>query len=118
MNIKVWTDFSKRENSTKQPAGGTTIDVHLKGPCSLHNPIFILSNPIGKYTYVEAFGEYYFVDDVVNLNDSMCEVHCRKDPMATYKTAIGNTTAFVMYDGSTNTNIQDTRLANVFAPTI
>lgn len=118
MNIKVWTDFSKRENSTKQPASGTTLDVHLKGPCSLHNPIFVLSNPIGKYTYVEAFGEYYFVDDVINLNDSMCEVHCRKDPMATYKTGIGNTTAFVLYDGSTNTNIQDTRLANVYAPTI
>lgn len=118
MNIKVWTDFSKRENSTKQPAGGTTIDVHLKGPCSLHNPVFVLSNPIGKYTYVEAFGEYYFVDDVINLNDSMCEVHCRKDPMATHKAEIGSTTAFIVYDGSSNTMIQDTRLATTYLPTI
>lgn len=116
MNIKVWTDFSKRENSTKQPAGGTTIDVHLKGPCSLHNPIFVLSNPIGKYTYVEAFGEYYFVDDVINLNDSMCEVHCRKDPMATYKTAIGNTTAFILYDTTANTELVDERLGQKTTP--
>ena len=118
MNIKVWTDFSKRENSTKQPAGGTTLDVHLKGPCSLHNPIFVLSNPIGKYTYVEAFGEYYFVDDVINLNDNMCEVHCRKDPMATYKTAIGNTTAFILYDTTANSEIPDDRLSTNTTPGI
>ena len=118
MNIKVWDNFSKRENSTKQPTSGTTIDVNLKGPCSLHNPVFIVSNPVGKYTYVEAFGEYYFVDDVINLNASMCEIHCRKDPMATYKSEIGSTTAFILYDTTSNTEVVDERLSQETTPSL
>ena len=56
MNINVWTNFSKRVNSTLQPTGGTQISVVLKENCSLENPVFIVSTPITDYTYVEAFG--------------------------------------------------------------
>ena len=43
MNIKVWSNFSKRKNSTKQPTGGSTITVTLKDQCSILSPVFILS---------------------------------------------------------------------------
>lgn len=118
MTIKVWNTFDKRVNSTKQPTGGTQISVVLKENCSIENPVFILSSPIADYEYVEAFGRYYFVSDVVNLNAAQSEIHCGLDPMATYKSEIGNTTAFVLYDTTTNTSLNDPRLSKVSAATV
>lgn len=111
MNINVWTNFSKKVNSTLQPTGGTQISVVLKENCSIENPVFIVSTPMTDYTYVEAFGHYYFVSDIVNLNAGQSEIHCGIDPMATYKTEIGATSAFVLYDGTSNTEIPDSRLS-------
>ena len=35
MNIKYWTGFSKRKNSTKVPTSGTDAAVNLKDDCSI-----------------------------------------------------------------------------------
>ena len=112
MNITVWSNFSKRENSTRQPSGGTSIDVKLKDNCSIENPIFLLATGGGMpdYTYAAAFGHYYYVTDVISVNASMAEIHCKQDVMATYKGEIGSTSAFVMYDTTLNKYIPDTRL--------
>lgn len=118
MNINVWTNFSKRVNSTLQPTGGTQISVVLKENCSLENPVFIVSTPITDYTYVEAFGHYYFVSDIVNINATQSEIHCGLDPMATYKSEIGATSAYVVYDETANSDIQDSRLAVHATPTV
>ena len=118
MNIKVWTGFSKRKNSTKQPSGGTQITVRLKDNCSVEAPVFILSGGLPDYNYVEAFGHYYFVSDIVSLTADVCEIHCAQDCMATYKTDIGNTTAFVLYDGTSNSTLEDTRLPKVSTATV
>ena len=99
MNITLWDNFSKRINSTKRPSGGgRTIDAQLKDKCSIESPVFLISSGGGMpdYTYAEAFGHFYYVSDVVNVNVSMCEVHCKQDPMATYKGDIGATNAFVL----------------------
>ena len=95
MNIKVWSSFTKRKNSTKQPTGGSQITAVLKEKTSIENPVFILATPIANYNYVEAFGHYYFVDDVVNLDASRCEIVCSMDVLATYKSDITAYTAFV-----------------------
>ena len=120
MTIKVWSDLEKRINSTKQPSGGTNIDVQLKDNCSIETPVFLLASGGGMpdYTYVEAFGHYYFVTDVVNVNAHMCEVHCKQDALATYKSEIGSTRAFVLYDTTPNSEIPDTRLASKSTPTV
>lgn len=95
MNIKVWTNFTKRKNSTLQPSGGTDVTCVLKEETSIETPVFILNTPVAGYTYVQAFGHYYFVTDVVNLDGYRCEVHCTMDVLASYKTAIAGYTAFV-----------------------
>ena len=95
MNIKVFTDFTKRKNSTRQPSGGQNINCVLKEDTSILRPVFILDTPIASYTYVQAFGKYYFVSDVVNLDASRCEVHCVLDVLATYKADIAAYPAFV-----------------------
>ena len=95
MVIKVFTDFTKRKNSTRQPAGGQDINCVLKEDTSILRPVFILNTPVANYTYVQAFRNYYFVSDVVNLDANRCEVHCTLDVLATYKADIAAYPAFV-----------------------
>ena len=120
MNITVWSNFSKRINETLQPGGGQSIDVKLKDNCSIENPVFLLATGGGMpdYTYAEAFGHYYFVSDIVSVNASMAEMHCKQDSLATYKGEIGATDAFILYDTTANTEIPDTRLASKATPSI
>lgn len=95
MDIRAYTNFSKRKNSTRQPSGGSVIHCVLKEDTSILRPVFILDTPIANYTYVAAFGNYYFVTDVVNLDANRCEVHCALDVLATYKADIAAYPAFV-----------------------
>ena len=95
MVIKVWTSFTKRKNSTKQPTGGTQKTVVLKEDTSILRPSFILAEPVTQYTYVEAFGNYYFVEDVVNLDGNRSEIICSMDLLATHKTTITSMNTFV-----------------------
>ena len=44
-------------------------------------------------------------------------MHCALDVLATYKTEIGNTSAFVLYDTSGNTEIVDRRLSQITSAT-
>ncbi len=113
MNIILYDGFSKKKNSTKRPSGGYSLDVKLKENTSIENPSFILSTPISGATYVHVpeWGEYYFVSDCVNLNAGQCELKCACDPMANLKDAIAGTSAFILYDGTANTHLNDTRLS-------
>ena len=95
MVIKLWDNFSKKRNSTRQPSGGITKNVYLKEETSIERPSFILSEPIANWTYVQAFNRFYFVTDVINLDASRCEIVCDIDLLATYKNDILSYTAFV-----------------------
>lgn len=111
MIITVYTDFSKRKNSTLQPGGGIQIDVKLKNDTSIERPSFIISGGMSNITYVQAFGHFYFVDDCISLANGLCELQCSMDVLATYKGEIGNTNAFIMYDESSNPGIVDARIS-------
>ena len=96
MNIELWNNFSKKKNSTKQPATtGTVKTVVLKEETSIEKPTFILAEPLTEWTYVKAFNKYYFVSDVVNLDGYRSEIVCDIDTLATYKSDILSYTAFV-----------------------
>lgn len=104
--------FSKRQNSTKVPVStGTLFNVTLKQPTSLNSPVFTISANTFNYNYCKFNGAYYFVTDIVSLRNDVWEVHCTKDVLATYRTQIMSSTAYVLYDGTANTDIVDTRLA-------
>lgn len=100
--------FSKRVNSTKVPtstqiAAGQSFSCVLLDDTSLLKPTFklsIASNPIGyNYAYVSDFGRYYFVDDIVS-SKGFWLISCHVDPMATYKTAIGSGSHYVLRSAS------------------
>lgn len=95
MQITVYSGFSKRNNSTKQPTGGTVLtNVQLKDPVSLKTPTFICNTTANDINYLYAFGEYYWVD-LKRLDSNRTEMVCKKDLGATYKTAIGGYTGLI-----------------------
>lgn len=96
MTITVYSNFSKRRNSTARPTGaGTQKTVVLKEGTSIESPTFVLKSNDFTINYVNAFNHYYFVDDIVSVRDNLIEVKCSMDVLATYKTAIGNYNAFI-----------------------
>ena len=115
MTVKFW-NFAKRINSTAQPSDPAVAEVtcRLKDETSVHDPVLELAtNNFGyEYAYIGDFGKYYFVRDVVSVANSLVEYHLTEDPLATYKTEIGNTVAHVIYSSTHyNQTIIDPRLA-------
>lgn len=106
--------FSKKRNSTKQPTAGTGTSytsVLLKDDCSLLNPIITVAAanmpvpsvaPINtfNYCYIAKFARYYFVEDWI-YSKGIWEGHLTIDVLASHKTEIGATSAYVERSAST-----------------
>ena len=103
MTINVYSGFTKRRNSTKQPTGGTQVTCTLKEATSIEHPTFVLTSNDFTINYVNAFGAYYFVDDIKSVRNGIIEISCSKDCGATYKTEIGSYTAFIERCASSST---------------
>lgn len=113
MEVKLWSNFQKRRNSTKVPntQPTDTKDVKLKGNCSIMNPSFFLADA-SLYSYLQWNGLYYFIDNVSWDINGASYVDCKLDYLGSWKTEILATTAFVAY--STNdysTLLKDDRVA-------
>lgn len=112
MELILYTDFSKRRNSTKQPSGGTAYDVHLKAGCSVENPVFLIDGINLNVTYAEWNNAYYFIDDIIVGNNNIYEIRCSIDVLATFKTTIGAYTAFIERSASSfDTRVNDVLLS-------
>ena len=106
--------FQKRKNSTLQPTAlqGVELSCELKQPTSYKNPVFTFFVEAGfEWNYLKWDSWYYFITDVVSVRNNIFEVHCKLDVLATYKTEIGATSAFVLYDTAANTEVTDSRLS-------
>ena len=110
--------FEKKKNSTKQPliSSATTLtSVQLKDETSIMNPV-LLVNPSNSalpspfvpsgfnYANIPSFGRYYYISDWTWKN-GIWECTLNVDVLASFKTAIGNTSAYVersasMYDSN------------------
>jgi len=101
MTITYWTNFSKRKNSTKRPTSGTDATVTLKQPTSIESPEFTLTDAnAANITYFKIGDHYYFVADTIRLTNDTVRVIGRQDVLATYKSAIGSTTALIARSSS------------------
>lgn len=123
MEVLLFTNFSKRKNSTKRPDDSTGIlkDIKIKGnfgfenqnqsvKCSLVHPSFFLADA-EHYSYLKAWGNYYFIDTVAYDINGAQYITCTIDVLATWKTEILGTTAYVKYSSSQyDTRIIDTRI--------
>lgn len=95
MVIELFSGFSKKPNSTKQPSGGTSKTVTLKDGCSVLNPVFLINGYDLSHNYLKWGSRYYFIDDIVIVGNELAEYHCSTDVLATYKTGIGSSSQYV-----------------------
>lgn len=98
----------KRINSTSRVmnAGGTTLSCRLKAPCSMQMPVFKVQG-LSKgtlYNFAKFEDNYYWIDDIVYITNSIQEVHCHLDPLATFRDAIKDTKGMVIYGSKDNWN--------------
>ena len=99
IKVKIWS-FTKRENSTKQPTGtATEFDCVLKDDTSIINPVIqIAASDLSGYNYAQiaSFGRYYFISDIVSQANGLWSLSLECDTLATYKTAIGGASEYVL----------------------
>ena len=119
MTIQLFSNFSKKENSTKKPTGTVdkSVNGYLREPCSLSNPVFKIerlpqdiSPAIYTYAIIPDFHRFYFVEDWVWVN-GLWECHMSIDVLATYRDIIGASSEYVLRTDSTtifNGEITDT----------
>lgn len=116
MTAKFYT-FDKRRNSTKTPtiAGidSEDLSIVLKSPTSYKNPsMHVYRSAEGfPFNYMDWSGWLYWVDDVVSVGNDRYDIQCSLDVLGTLRAFILNTTAFVLYDTTANTEIPDIRLS-------
>lgn len=112
LNFEFWK-FSKRKDSTKRPStSGTIISVNLKHPTSEEEPTLTIQGFNTDFNYCKGLGNYYFVREITYINNDIVEVSLTKDRLATYKTDIGNYTAFVnRSDSDYDVNLIDNEMS-------
>lgn len=101
MELILWKDFSKRKNSTKIPTTeGTTFDIVLKEDTDMENPVIVLEPVDLGYTYAKFNNNYYFVDSEIVMTKNLMQLSLSMDSLASNKTAIGNTIAFIEFSST------------------
>lgn len=112
MPIIYFGTVAKRKNSTLQPSLSISYDCILKDATSVNNPTFIIQDPSFDVNVNMAKWDnrYYFIEDIISFRNNIWEVSCKLDVLATYKSEILSTTAFIIYDSTANTEIPDNRL--------
>ena len=110
ISVKLYT-FSKRENSTAQPTGGTTYNCTFKEPTSIITPVILIDATTVtayNYAYIASFNRYYFIRDIVTVANNLWEISLECDVMASYKSQIGSSSEYVLRSASDyNTLIMD-----------
>lgn len=103
MEVKFYT-YSKRRNSTAHPTSldsATVFQVTLKDSSGVLHPVLEIYNnaawnPSGlNYAYIASYSRYYWIDDW-NYIGGRWEATLSVDPLASWKTEIGNSQHYVL----------------------
>ena len=101
-NVNLYT-FSKKENSTAQPAAAALVRTEtavIKQPSGIMEPVMrftINGNPTAcNYAYISEFGRYYFITDWTSEPGQIWTASMRVDPLASWKSYIGSQSFYVL----------------------
>lgn len=111
MNVYLYNN-TKRLNSTKTPPTAVdTLSCVLKDNCSFLSPVLrIKAETLPTFNYFKFEDRYYWLTDLVSVANNLWEIHGSVDVLTTFRGHIFNTSAFVLYDSTANTQLPDNRL--------
>lgn len=87
----------------------------LRDQSSLIDPVIMIqasapgfhANDV-NYLYVEDFGRYYYITNIISVNETLWEIHCHVDVLMSYKEDILEQTAIVArQEGKYNMYLDD-----------
>lgn len=96
MQVQIGTTPDETYKVDKTFTPTATYECVLKDGTSVENPVLLLntSNISGcNYMYIQDFGRYYFINDVVSVRNGLWEVHGHVDVLKTYSSGIKGCTA-------------------------
>lgn len=97
--VTLKVNSSPVEKIGKTLSTGTDYTCRLKENTSILKPTLILLSvvdPTGyNYMYISEFGRYYFIDDIVSVNNNVWEISGHVDVLETYATAIKANSAVI-----------------------
>lgn len=103
--IITFYNTSKKRNSTFQPGGGTSYTGQLTNESGMVNPTVIMdfgnSAPSYNYAYINEFNRYYWLNEITSVGGGLWRVQMTSDPLASFKTAIGNSYQYVLRSSNT-----------------
>lgn len=103
MLIYLFTNFSKRENSTKRPAlaDGDSYNCRLKTPTSVINPVIEIDQNDQQtfknysYAFIPDFYRFYMVNDIIS-DGRIWTYSLDTDVLATYRAQIGAANLYML----------------------
>jgi len=112
MEVYLYNNTKRLNSTAAAPGAYTTIDCVLKQGTSFINPVLIVNlSGTPSYNYMKFNNRYYWITDIISIKNDLWEIYGRVDVLGTFKGHIQATSAFVLYDSTTNTQLPDTRLA-------
>lgn len=110
--------IEKEYNSTKQPLVSElryTLDGNFRAPFDLMRPHITIEKPALWYNFavetcnylewvspIAGTNRYYWIENYTIISDTLAELSCVEDVLATYKTGIGGSTQYVVRSSNTN----------------
>lgn len=115
MSISViFSNDSKRENSTKQLSMNISHNCNFKNGCSMLNPTLLLElydDAFPDYTAFKIGNRYFNVTNIQSVRNNLFEITGKVDVLATYKQQILASTQYVSYSSISGGEwLADTRI--------
>ena len=93
MTIEFYVNQSEKNRLDKTLVSAFNLNGELKEDCSIIDPVIKIAADVStmasvNYLYIASFGRYYFINNVVSINNDICEVHAHVDVLSTYKDEI------------------------------
>lgn len=114
--IRLCHNSSPAEKIGKNLDAGTELTgASLKDDTSILKPIVRIRSSAAdittyNYMYISEFNRYYFIDDIVSLNNGLWEISAHVDVLQTYKQQIlSNSVVLKRQENKYNTYLNDER---------
>lgn len=116
INITLYKNTSDVNIVDKTITQLTTTTAVLKEQSSIVDPTLILSDIDSQvanlnYIYIQEFNRYYYVNDIVSINNGLWEINCHCDVLMSFRDVIRQQTCIVSrQENVTNMYLSDPRL--------
>lgn len=112
MNVITYTIDDDTYKVNKTLGTGTTYEnVVMKSETDTVHPVLTIQSTDNlssvNYVYIERYGRYYFAEKPIAVKNGVWEVHCKSDPLMSFKNSLLNITGTVtrsesLYNGYLN----------------